>query len=74
MKLEMQPPRYTIFRDERFRLSMAGMGASQPAMMTAGCPLWMAPALQVQFDVLAFFGRVQSSVRPVNAVDRDCWP
>jgi hypothetical protein len=35
--------------------------------------LWMAPALQVKSDELAF-GRVQSSVRPVDAVGVDCWP
>jgi len=37
------------------------------------CPLWMAPALQEvnwRFGV----GRVQSSVRPVDAVGWDCWP
>lgn len=34
-------------------------------------PLWMAPLLQVESDDLAF-GRVQSSVRPVDAVGMDC--
>jgi hypothetical protein len=37
------------------------------------CRLWMAPALQVKSDYLAF-RRVQSSVRPVDAVGVDCWP
>ncbi|WP_206241660.1 UvrD-helicase domain-containing protein [Novosphingobium terrae] len=35
--------------------------------------LWMAPALQALFEILTI-GRVQSSVRPVDAVVSDCWP
>jgi len=35
--------------------------------------LWMAPALQ-EINWRSGIGRVQSSVRPVDAVGWDCWP
>jgi hypothetical protein len=37
-------------------------------------PVWMAPALQGLTRCFLRFGRVQSCVRPVDAVVQDRWP
>jgi len=49
-------------------LALFGRGA-----MSDLSPLWMAPALQ-EINWRSGIGRVQSSVRPVDAVGWDCWP